>query len=134
MCGLRNHNRVQLIMNETENGNVTVIELEDKTVYLLGTAHVSSDSAKEAESLIDEIKPDSICIELDKERLENMLHPKKWSDTDIADLIKQKKAAFLMANLILSSYQKRLADKFGIKVGQELSLIHISKERPHYRG
>ncbi len=117
-------------MNELEeNGNVTVIKLEDKTVYLLGTAHVSSDSAEDAKKLIEEIKPDSVCIELDKERLENMLYPKKWSDTDIADIIRQKKAAFLMANLILSSYQKRLADKFGIKVGQEMLVaIQTAKE------
>lgn len=100
--------------------NVNIIKTNNKTIYLLGTAHVSSDSAKQAEELIKEVKPQSVCIELDEERLNNMLNPKKWSETDLADVFKQKKASFLLANLILSSYQKRLGDKFNVSVGQEM--------------
>lgn len=109
--------------------NISIIKTNNKTIYLLGTAHVSSDSAKQADELIKEIKPDSVCIELDEERLNNMLNPKKWSETDLADIFKQKKASFLLANLILSSYQKRLGDKFNVAVGQEMAYsVNAAKE------
>ncbi len=100
--------------------NVSILKYNGKTIYLLGTAHVSADSAKEARELIERTVPDSVCVELDDDRLNNMLNPKKWKETDIYDIIKQKKAAFLLVNIILSSYQKRLAEKFGISAGEEM--------------
>lgn len=102
------------------NENVSIINIGEKTIYLLGTAHVSSESADEAYELIREIKPDSVCIELDADRLQSIKNQDRWNDTDIISVIKQKKSAFLLANIILSAYQKRLADKFGISAGQEM--------------
>lgn len=101
--------------------NVRYYEENGKKIYILGTAHVSENSAEEAEELIKEVKPDSVCIELDDERLNTMLHPKEWSETDIVDVIKQKRVAFLLANIILSSYQKRLGSQLNTSVGQEMT-------------
>ena len=39
---------------------------------------------------------------------------------DIITIIKQKKALLLLVNLILSSFQKRLAQQLGINPGQEM--------------
>lgn len=39
---------------------------------------------------------------------------------DIFKVIKEKKATFLLMNLVISSFQKRLAKQFGIKPGQEM--------------
>ena len=100
--------------------NTTYIHYKDKEIYLIGTAHVSSNSVNEVEELINSIQPDTVCIVLDQERLDNILNPKGWEETNLVDIIKQKKTTFLLANLILSSYQKRLADKFGISVGDEM--------------
>lgn len=100
--------------------HVSIIKIGEKTVYLLGTAHVSSESAEEAYELIKEIKPDSVCVELDADRLQSIKNEDRWKDTDIISIIKQKKSAFLLVNIILSAYQKRLADKFGISAGQEM--------------
>lgn len=100
--------------------NVSVIETGGKVIYLLGTAHVSGESAREAKELIENVMPDSVCIELDADRLNNILDPKGWNDTDVSRIIKEKKAAFLLANLILSSYQKRLGDKLGSSPGKEM--------------
>lgn len=97
-----------------------MIKSGEKTVYLLGTAHVSQESADEAELLIKEVRPDTVCVELDADRIENMKNPKQWGESDIAGIVKQKKSAYLLINLIISSYQKRLAAKFGIHVGQEM--------------
>ncbi len=54
------------------NENLTIIKTGEKTVYLLGTAHVSSESADEAYALIKEIGPDSVCVELDADRLQSI--------------------------------------------------------------
>ena len=102
------------------NQNISIIELNNKTIYLLGTAHVSQNSAKEAYDLIHEVKPDCVCIELDDERFEGIQNENKWKDTDIFTIIKQKKVGFMFANIILGSYQKRLAEQFGIKAGYEM--------------
>jgi pheromone shutdown-related protein TraB len=100
--------------------NLSILNLENKTVYLIGTAHVSSDSADEAYSLIQDVKPDIVCIELDDERMQSMADPEAWKNTNIAEVIRKKKSSFLFVNIILSSYQKRLANQFDISAGQEM--------------
>ncbi|MFA0816125.1 MAG: TraB/GumN family protein [Anaerofustis sp.] len=102
------------------NENVTELNVGTKTIYLLGTAHVSKESADEAYELIREIRPDSVCIELDRERINNINNRDQWNDQDIITVIKQKKSAFLLVNVILSSYQKRIAEQFGVQPGQEM--------------
>ena len=107
-------------MNISESENVKIYNIGEKTIYVLGTAHVSAHSAEEAYELIHEVKPDSVCVELDDARIESIRNPKGWEDTDIISVIKNGQSAFMLANLILSSYQKRLADNFGISAGQEM--------------
>lgn len=107
-------------MSIVDSENVTKYVFDDKTVYILGTAHVSGESAKEAYELINEVRPDTVCVELDAGRIETIKNPKAWSDTDIISVIKQKKSAFMLVNIILSAYQKRLANQFGISAGQEM--------------
>jgi len=48
------------------------------------------------------------------------MDPDKSKKMDVIQIIKQGKALILLVNLILSSYQKRLAKQFGIKPGQEM--------------
>ncbi len=107
-------------MNKTQNENVKIYTVGEKTIYVLGTAHVSAQSAEEAYELIHEVKPDCVCVELDDARIDSIRNPKAWSETDIMSVIKKGQASFMLANLILSSYQKRLADQFGISAGQEM--------------
>ena len=98
----------------------TKIELNGKEITLIGTAHVSKISAQEVKEAIDQIQPDSICVELDADRYDSLLHPGQWEQTDIVQVIKQKKTGFLMANIILSSYQKKIAKKMDIRAGAEM--------------
>jgi len=44
--------------------------------------------------------------------------PEKVAGNDIIKIIKEKKATFLLINLVLSSYQKRLAKQFNINPGR----------------
>ena len=100
--------------------NITRLQYMEKEIILIGTAHVSKDSVELVREVIDEERPDSVCIELDEKRFENIQNPKAWEQTDVAQVIKSKKVGFMLANLILSSYQKKLAKKMDSPVGGEM--------------
>ena len=100
--------------------NVTKIEYQDKEIILIATAHVSKESAELVKRVIEEEHPDSVCIELDEERYQNLMKPKAWEDTDLIRVIKTKKVGFMVANLFLGSYQKKMAAKLGNPVGGEM--------------
>jgi len=106
-------------MSENEK-DLTRIKLNGKEIIILGTAHVSKRSAEQVKEIVEEEKPDSICIELCKSRYESLKDPDRWKKTDIIKVIKEKRAMFLLANLILSSFQKRIAKKMDINSGQEM--------------
>ena len=100
--------------------NVTRIAYNDKTIILIATAHVSKQSVELVKQVVAEEKPDSICVELDEQRYNSIRNPKAWENMDIVKVIKEKRVGFLLANLVLSSYQKRMAKKLGTNVGQEM--------------
>jgi pheromone shutdown-related protein TraB len=100
--------------------NLTRIQLEDKEIILIGTAHVSKLSAEQVKEVIETEKPDSVCIELDEPRYQSLMDGNKWKETDIFKVIKEKKASLLLINLALSSFQKRMAKQLGTNVGQEM--------------
>lgn len=96
------------------------INYNDKEIILIPTAHVSVESAKLVKETIEKENPDSVCIELDEGRYNSLKDPEKWKNTNVIDVIKQKKVTMLIANLILSSYQKNIAKKLKTKPGQEM--------------
>ncbi|MFV0344098.1 MAG: TraB/GumN family protein [Anaerocolumna sp.] len=102
------------------DNNVTKLTYEDKEIILIATAHVSTESVELVKKVIEEEQPDSVCIELDEERYQNIQNPKAWENTDIVKIIKQHKVGFLLANLILGAYQKKMAKKLNTKVGGEM--------------
>lgn len=103
-----------------ENENITRLSLNNKEIILIGTAHVSRQSAELVKEVIEEEKPDSVCIELDEQRYKSITEGEKWKDTDIFKIIKEKKATLLLMNLAISSFQKRLAKELGTNAGQEM--------------
>ncbi|MFZ5643532.1 MAG: TraB/GumN family protein [Bacillota bacterium] len=100
--------------------NITRLNLDGKEFILIGTAHVSKHSAEQVKEVIELERPDAVCIELDEQRYQTIVEGNKWQDTDIFKVIKEKKATLLLANLVLSSFQKRIAKQFGINAGQEM--------------
>ncbi|WP_307150170.1 TraB/GumN family protein [Robertmurraya andreesenii] len=103
-----------------ENENITRIFLDEKEYILIGTAHVSKQSAELVKEVIETEKPDSVCIELDEQRYQSIMEGNKWKETDIFKVIKEKKATLLLMNLAISSFQKRMAKQLGIQAGQEM--------------
>ncbi|MGB4985453.1 MAG: TraB/GumN family protein [Erysipelotrichaceae bacterium] len=109
--------------------NTIKINYKDKEIYLIKTAHVSKDSANEVVEFINQYQPTDIVIELDQQRYEAITNPKKWDETDIIDVIKNKRSTIMLVNLILSSYQKRIAKKLDTQSGNEmLYAIKCAKE------
>lgn len=109
--------------------DVTKLNYDGKEIILIATAHVSQESVDLVKRVINEEQPDSICIELDDKRFENIQNPKAWENTDIIQVIKSKRVGFLLANLLLSSYQKKIASKLNVNVGGEmLQGIHSAEE------
>lgn len=100
--------------------NVTRICLGDKEYILVGTAHVSRRSAEQVKAVIESERPDSVCIELDESRYKSIAEGANWKETDIFTIIKKKKTTLLLMNLVISSFQRRMASQFGIKPGQEM--------------
>lgn len=110
--------------------NIHKINYKDKEIILVGTAHVSKDSADLVREAIDHYQPDNICIELDSDRLNALDNPDAWKETDLLQVIKDNKAMQLLANTILSAYQKRMADEMGSEVGLEMiTAITIAREK-----
>lgn len=56
---------------------VSVWQRDDRLVYLLGTAHISEVSANLAGSLVDDVHPNAVFIELDLKRVANVAAPNK---------------------------------------------------------
>jgi len=102
------------------NSNIHLLSFEDKEVILLGTAHVSNESAKLVASVIEEEKPDTVCIELCQARYQSIRQKKRWQNMDIIKVIKEKKAFLLLSNLLMASFQKRIAQKLDVKPGAEM--------------
>ena len=101
---------------------------EDKNITLIPTAHVSRESAELVASTIDELQPDCICVELDEDRYRSITEPDRYRNTDITKIIKDKKVGFMFVNLLLGSYQKKMAKQLGSKTGQEM-LTGINKAK-----
>ena len=102
------------------NDPITYLSHGDKEIILLGTAHVSRESADLVKSVIEEQKPDTVCIELCASRYQSIRQKDRWQEMDIIKVIKEKKAFLLLSNLLLASFQKRIAKKFNVKPGQEM--------------
>ena len=109
--------------------HITRIQHGEKEIILIGTAHISKQSAELVKKVIELEHPDSVCIELDDKRFENIQNPKAWESMDIIQVIKAKKTGFMLANLALSSYQKKMAKQLDTPVGGEmLQGIESAKE------
>lgn len=96
------------------------LTLNGRTITLVGTAHVSAESVKEVEAVIEELKPDYVGVELDDGRADSLLHKEKYSQLDIVKVLKNGQGFLLMANLILSSFQRRMGMNTGVNPGDEM--------------
>ena len=100
--------------------DVHVLEIDGREFILIGTAHVSRESADLVREVIEKERPDCVCIELDAQRFESLSHRQRWENLDLRQVIRQRQLAPLLANLVLASYQKKLGGALGVIPGTEL--------------
>jgi pheromone shutdown-related protein TraB len=117
------------LVSTTNSGNTHRLAFDDKEIILVGTAHVSKESADLVERVIQEETPDTVCVELCEARYKSITDKNRWQETDLLKVIKEKRAFVLLMNLILAHFQKRIGQKFGIKPGEEMvRAINAAKE------
>ena len=108
---------------------VSHVQVENKDVYLVGTAHISRESVEDVRATIEQVRPDAVCVELCQARHQAMTQADNWRRMDIFKVIRQKKAVFLLAQLILSSFYRRLGEKLGVQPGAEmLEAIRLTEQ------
>lgn len=113
----------------TVSDTITRVNLGDREIIIIGTAHVSEESVDEVKQVLTEEKPDRVCVELDEGRYKSITSDKKWDNLDIFQVLKQKKGFLLLANLVLSSFQKRLGADSVSKPGEEmLAAVKVAQE------
>lgn len=102
------------------NDTITRVQLGDREIVIVGTAHISQESVKEVKDIIHSEKPDRVCVEIDESRFQSLTQKQTWSNLDIIQVLKQGKGFMLLANLVLASFQRRLGMDLGIKPGEEM--------------
>lgn len=100
--------------------SVKKIELDDREVFLIGTAHVSRESVEDVRKTIEAVRPDTVCVELDEGRYQNLTDLGRWKRTNIAEVIRKGKAMLLLSSLIMTAFQRKIGKKLGVMPGAEL--------------
>jgi len=103
-------------MNDTR----MIIPLGGKEFILVGTAHVSRESINEVDGIIRNEKPDLICVELDEGRYASITQKENWENLNMGKVFREGKGFLLMANLVLSGFQRRMGAELGVKPGEEM--------------
>lgn len=107
--------------------SVTHIKLDEsrsngdgKDVYIVGTAHISKESVEDVRSAIQSLKPDAVCIELCQGRYSALTQKDSWQKMNIFKIVREKKAVLLLAQLIMSTFYRRLGEQLGVTPGAEM--------------
>ncbi len=109
---------------------VTRLNLGDREFILVGTAHVSSRSVEEVREVILAEEPDRVCVEIDETRFNSLMKKQSWQNLNIGQVLRERKGFLLLANLVLSSFQRRLGLEMGVSPGEEmLTAVKICKEQ-----
>ena len=96
------------------------LDLAGRKITLVGTAHVSKESVEEVKETIKALQPDCVAVELDEKRADSIKNPSRYSQLDLVKILKRKEGFLLLANLMLSSFQRRMGLNAGVKPGDEM--------------
>jgi len=99
---------------------ITRLSVAGRQIILVGTAHISLESVSEVRTIIEEDRPDRVCVELDEARYRSLTEGSAWQNLNIGKVLREGKGFLLLSNLVLSSFQKRLGADMGVKPGAEM--------------
>lgn len=103
-------------MSQTEK----VLNFGEREIILIGTAHISQESCNEVSKAVEEKLPDCVAIELDEGRYQSLNNSDSWRNLDIVKVLKKNQGFLLLANLVLSGFQRRMGTNVGVKPGDEM--------------
>lgn len=98
-----------------------------KELIIIGTAHVSKESAEEVKRVIEEKRPDAVAVELCPRRYRALIEGYR-EEIPLTDLIKKGETFLLLFQIVLSHFQRKIAKEYGVRVGEEM-IAAIEKAR-----
>ncbi len=111
--------------NSTAIEPIKTITLDDRSITILGTAHVSKASADKVQELIASGTYDAVAVELCPSRHKAIVDPDAMAKMDLFQVIRKGHASMVAANLALGAFQQRMAEQFNIEPGAEMRVaIH----------
>lgn len=99
----------------------------EKKLIIVGTAHVSKRSIEDVSEVIETEKPDAVAVELCPRRYRALVEGVR-DEIRIMDIIKKGNVFLLLFQLILSYFQRKVGEEYGVKPGAEM-LAAIEKAR-----
>ena len=102
----------------------------DGHITLIGTAHISRESVAEVERAIDELRPDIVAVELDRNRYLALVTGRKWKSTSVYNVIRSGRGPLMLVQIFLATIQRRMGMKNDVPPGTEmLSAIRSARKR-----
>jgi len=99
-----------------------------KNLTIIGTSHISNQSLKDVENAVNEIKPEIICLELDRNRFYALTHNVKGK-TSLKDILRIGFKGYLFS-LIGAYVEKKMGQKVGVVPGSEmLKSIELANQK-----
>ncbi|KAG0566075.1 hypothetical protein KC19_7G036600 [Ceratodon purpureus] len=125
------HDKSSKHANAPSDGTVVYLknEANGAELYLVGTSHVSQQSADEVRDVIRKVKPDYVMVELDRKRYNSMMQPQGGRDNPFAFFQQMVQtlangnigAVGKLMGLGLSGFYRLLATR-GLQPGQEMKV------------
>ncbi len=112
-----------------DSPDLRVISLPGREITLVGVAHVSRESEELARRVIEERRPEGVCIELDERRYQALRSSARFEEMDLREVIRNRQAGALLLNLLLAAYQRSIGLRLGVRPGAEMLAAAESAER-----
>lgn len=106
--------------NDVKIEPIRIVKVDNCSITLLGTAHVSKVSADKVQELIATKKYDAVAVELCPSRHKVIVNPDAMAKMDLFQVIKSGQASMVAASLALGAFQQRMAEQFNIEPGAEM--------------
>ena len=106
--------------NDVQIEPIRIVKVDNCSITLLGTAHVSKASADKVQKLIATGNYDAVAVELCPSRHKVIVNPDAMAKMDLFQVIKSGQASMVAASLALGAFQQRMAEQFNIEPGAEM--------------
>ena len=115
-----------------DSNPIFTFEHGEQLITVLGTAHVSRASAEKVCELLATGEFDAVAVELGEVRYRKLTEPDSHHDMDMFSIIREGKAAMVVASLALGAFQQRAAEHLGIEPGAEMRAAIEEAEKAGY--